>query len=91
MFRFFGKDRKFPLGPAIWAIRTRAAFVPTFIIPESYKRFRIVFEHPIECGTGNIEKDKVTMTEQFIAISEKYVRKYPQCWHFWDEMSAQVD
>jgi hypothetical protein len=38
----------FPLGPAAWALKTRAAFVPTFIITEGYNKFRIVFEEPLE-------------------------------------------
>lgn len=83
---FFNIQRMFPLGPAIWAIKTGAAFIPTFIITESYKKFRIVFEKPVESIYNNIGEDKFFITKQFIAIAEKYIRKYPHCWHFWDEI-----
>lgn len=85
-FNFFNIQKMFPLGAAIWAIKTGAAFVPTFIITEGYKRFRIVFEKPIEGMYNDIEKDKLFITKQFISIVEKYIRKYPHCWHFWDEI-----
>ena len=33
-FEFMGRERNFPLGPGAWAIKTGAAFAPTFIIPK---------------------------------------------------------
>ncbi len=85
-YKIFGIERMFPLGPAMWAIKTRAAFVPTFIIPETYKKFRIVFENPIGGIYNNFERDRGYMTEKFIAIAEEYTKKYPHCWHFLDEI-----
>ncbi len=85
-FRFFGRNRVFPVGPATWAIRTGAAFVPTFIIPETYARFRVVFEEPIEPDGKDLEEDKVSMTAAFISVLERYAREHPHCWHFWDEI-----
>lgn len=85
-FNFLGTQRMFPLGPAKLAIKTRAAFIPTFIIAERYDRFRIVFETPIKGIYNDIEKDTVYMTEKFISIAEEYIKKYPYCWHFWDEL-----
>jgi len=84
---FLGSKRKMPLGPAIWSIKTGAAYIPTFIIPENYKRFRIVFEEPIRGINGDIDKDKIYITKRFIEITERYIRRYPHCWHFWDEFS----
>ncbi|MEK6673896.1 MAG: hypothetical protein AABY42_10570, partial [Nitrospirota bacterium] len=85
-FKFLGTERMIPLGPAAWALRTGAAFIPTFIIVESYNKFRIVFEAPIEGIYNNVEKDKIRITEKFLAVAEGYIRKYPYCWHFWDEI-----
>jgi KDO2-lipid IV(A) lauroyltransferase len=85
-YKIFGIERMFPLGPAMWAIKTRAAFVPTFIIPETYKKFKIVFENPIGGIYNNFERDRGYMTEKFIAIAEEYTKKYPHCWHFLDEI-----
>ncbi|MEW6416569.1 MAG: lysophospholipid acyltransferase family protein [Nitrospirota bacterium] len=85
-FNFLGAERLFPLGPAAWAIKTKSAFIPTFIIYEIHNRFRIVFERPIEGVCSDIEKDEAHITEQFISITEEYIKKYPYCWHFWDEV-----
>lgn len=87
MFKFLGKERLFPLGPATWAVKTGATFIPTFIVTEKYNRFRIVFEDPIEGIYNDFEKDRIYITERFISIAEHYVKKYPYCWHFWDEVS----
>ena len=85
-FNIFGVDRLFPLGPAMWAIKTGAAFVPTFIITETPRRFRIVFEKDIRGIFNNLEKDRAYITERFVAIAEEYIKRYPQCWHFLDEI-----
>ena len=85
-FKFFDIKKMFPLGPAAWALKTRAAFVPTFIITEGYNKFRIVFEEPLEGIYNDTEKDILYITEKFISITEQYIRKYPHCWHFWDEI-----
>jgi lauroyl/myristoyl acyltransferase len=86
MFRFLGGERLFPLGPATWALKTDSSFLPTFIVAERYDKFRIIFEEPIKGIYGEIQKDKIYMTERFISIMEKYIKKYPHCWHFWDEV-----
>jgi len=86
VFDFLGGKRKVPLGPAAWSIKTNAAYIPIFIIPESYKRFRIVFEKPIEGIHNNINQNKVYLTEKFINLTECYIRRHPYCWHFWDEI-----
>jgi KDO2-lipid IV(A) lauroyltransferase len=85
-YKILGKERLIPLGPASWAAKTGASFLSAFIIPERFDRYRIVFEGPIAGNSGNYEKDRLLMTEKFIAVTEKYIRKYPHCWHFWDEI-----
>ncbi|MBI4709561.1 MAG: lysophospholipid acyltransferase family protein [Nitrospirae bacterium] len=85
-FTFFNAKTMFPLGPAAWAVKTGSAFIPTFIITEGYNKFRIVFEKPIEGMHKNLERDMVYITGKFISVFENYVRRYPHCWHFWDEI-----
>lgn len=85
-FKFLGTERMLPLGPAAWAIKTGAAFIPTFIVVEGYNKFRIVFEDPIKGIYGDAEKDRLYITERFLSVAEEYIRKYPYCWHFWDEI-----
>ena len=87
MFPFMGADRQFPVGPAAWAIRTGAAYLPTFIIPESPGRFRVVFEPPIEPGAGGADEARIAVTGRFIALLEKHIRQHPHCWHFWDDVA----
>lgn len=86
VFKFLGTERMIPLGPAAWSLRTGASFVPVFIIADGYNRFRIVFEDPINGIHNDFDKDRVYMTESFISVAEEYIRKYPYCWHFWDEI-----
>ena len=85
-YKFFHNNRKIPLGPASLSIRTGAIFLPTFIIPDKYNHFRILFENPIEPKYNNFEIDKIYMMGEFVSIAEKYIRKYPYNWHFWDEI-----
>lgn len=85
-FSFLGTERMIPLGPASLSLRTGAAYVPTFIVPERHDRFRIVFEQPISGRHGDPDRDKVDMTGQFISVAVDYIKRYPQCWHFWDEI-----
>jgi len=86
MMNFLGKKRNIPLGPASLAIKTKAIFVPAFIIPESYNLFRIVFEEPILPKYNDLSKDKIYITEKFLGVTETYIKTYPHCWHFWDEL-----
>lgn len=85
-FRFLDMERKFPLGPAAWSIRTGAAYIPAFIVPETYRSFKIILGEPIQARYNNQERDKIHVTEQFIDTLEAHVRRYPYCWHFWDEL-----
>lgn len=85
-FRFLGAERMLPLGPAGWALRTGASFIPTFIVAERYNKFRIVFEAPVKGIYGDAEKDRLYITERFLSVTEEYIKKYPYCWHFWDEI-----
>jgi lauroyl/myristoyl acyltransferase len=86
IFNFLGTERMMPLGPASWALKTGAAFIPTFIAADKYNKFTIIFEEPIKGIFNDFEKDRVYMTERFISITEVYIKRYPFCWHFWDEI-----
>jgi len=84
--RFLGRERPFPLGPAAWALRTGAAYLPTFIVPERHDRYRIVFEEPIAGDPADPRAGAAAMTGAFVAVMERFVRRHPCCWHFWDEL-----
>lgn len=85
-FKILNKTRKIPFGPATWSLKTGAAYIPTFIIAENYKRFRIVFKKPISGIYNDANKDKIYITKKFIDITEHYIKRYPFCWHFLDEI-----
>ena len=87
-FSFLRRERLFPLGPASLALRTGAAFLPTFILPEGYGRYRVVFGAPVEPDGDDYRQERVRMTESFVATMEQHVRRYPFCWHFLDELGA---
>ncbi len=89
-YKFMDMERRFPLGPATWAIKTGAAFVPTFIIHRSYNRYGIVFEKPIQAIYNDYEKDRLEITKKFVSIMEEYVKNFPHCWHFWDELGESM-
>ncbi len=82
---FLNTKRLFPTGPASLSLRTGASYIPTFIIPEQFNKFRIIFEKPIVPKWADINKDKWYMTETFKTLMERYVNEFPYGWHFWDE------
>lgn len=84
-FEIAGRKRPFPLGPATWALRTGAAYIPTFIVPEGAGRYKVIFEPPISGMHDDPEKDRLYITGRFIDAMKKYLAQYPYCWHFWDE------
>lgn len=85
-YRFLGRERSFPLGPAVWARKTGAAYLPTFIVAERHDRYRVVFGEPIESGGADRQAGVVAVTGAFVAVLEDFVRRHPSCWHFWDEL-----
>ena len=80
---FFGIKAATTPGPALLALRTGALLVPIFMIREGFGRHRVIVEAPIDVVRTNDEAaDVVAITQKYVDILEKYVRKYPSQW-FW--------
>lgn len=84
---FLGTTRKFPLGPATWATKTGAAYIPTYIVTETHDRFSIIFGEPISVKHADSQLDRIHLTERFIESFELMLKAHPHCWHFWDELA----
>ena len=89
--RFFNKLTIVPKGPAVLSLRTKAPIVPAFMVRNEDDTFSFIFEKPIDPMA--IKKDSGNrinvITEQLIAVIEKYIKKYPSQWFMfykrWEE------
>lgn len=85
---FFGAAAWFPPGPFLLAARTGADIIPTFFLLESDRRFRVIYESPIEVSGGADYLDRARRAmEEWVGILESRVREYPEQWYcfypFW--------
>ncbi len=85
-FDFLGKKMLFPTNAVVLAERTGAIIVPVFVIREKTKH-RIVFEPPVNCDCGSGEH--VETVKKYVILLEKYVRRYPYLWEFWEEFDEE--
>ncbi len=80
--KFFGKNVKFPVGPVILAMNSRAALIPAFVLKQSDGRYFGILEQAIpltvEGNRNKIIKQNLEMTAR---IFEKYIRSYPDQWY----------
>jgi len=78
---FFGRKAIMPRGPAFLSLQTGAPIIPGFIVREGKDNFRFTYESFIEpVDTGNRTADIFSLTSKYIAVIERYVRKYPEQW-----------
>ena len=94
---FLGKKLLAPKGPAVLSIRTGAAIVPGFVIRDKKNGcfLKYTFEKPIyPVKTADEEAEVKRITEEFIAIIEKYVRENPEQWfmfrRFWEPEKVEI-
>ena len=86
---FLGRKAVIPEGPAFISLKTNAPIIPAFIMREKNSdNFRFVYESFIEpVHTGDIRKDIVNLTNRYVSVIERYIRKYPEQWlmfrRFW--------
>jgi len=70
-----------PKGAAKLALKTGAKIIPGFIVREKNNRSRLIFNKPLEIvESGDSEKDIKKIMEDFFAVFEKFLRKYPTQW-----------
>ncbi|MCK4400869.1 lysophospholipid acyltransferase family protein [bacterium] len=79
---FFGRPAATAKGPAVFALRTGAPVVPTFIVREG-KFHKILIGNPIYAHSSeDADNDIQRYTAQFSKVIESYIRQYPDQW-FW--------
>ena len=80
-FELFGKPASTPVGATVLAMKTGAAFVPTYVyLGEDWKQhMHILPEIPMTI-TGDEEADVVRNTQVLTNFVEDVVRKYPDQW-----------
>lgn len=83
-FDFLGKKMLFPTRSASLAKRTGALIVPVFVVRETAKH-RIFFELPLSDSQSDSQNEELSLIGQYVQSLEKYVRKYPSLWEFWEE------
>lgn len=91
---FFGKPTIIPRGPAALSLKTKAPIIIGTMVREDNDKFRFIFEGPVEIEqSSDEEKDIIALTKRYIAILEKYIRRYPRQWlmfrRFWEP--AKID
>lgn len=90
LVEFFKKPSLFPVGPAVFSIRTDSPIVVAFMIREKKDFFILRFEKPIypPCE-GNLKEKIEKIITQYKVIFEDYIQKYPEQWYmfrrFWNE------
>lgn len=78
---FFGRPASTTPTLALLALRTGAAVVPVFSVPEPAGRWRIVYEPEVEVqSTGNLDADVYSVTARCTAVIERWVRSRPELW-----------
>jgi lauroyl/myristoyl acyltransferase len=85
---FFGRPTLLPLGPAVFAQKTKAPIIPGFMVRNKDDTFTLKMERPIEfLSSGNDQDDVLALVKQYKVIIEDYIRKYPDQWYmfrkFW--------
>jgi len=77
---FMGRKTYFPRGPATLAVKTKAKFLPGFLVMEG-NSYRLFFGKIIEVPENMEEKEKIRyLVEKGAKEIEKNVLLYPEQW-----------
>ena len=70
------------IGPALLAVRAKAAIWPIFLIHEENGRYKYYLEEPLytENLSGSREEKIIAAAEYYTRAVEKYVRMFPEQW-----------
>ena len=86
---FFGQKVYFPIGPALLALLSDAALIPTFVLMGEGGKYLCLAEPPLPVQrTGNRDKDLAVNAQGIAEVMEKFIRSYPDQWFtFYDYFS----
>ena len=79
---FLGRAASTPRGPALYAFKTGAPVVLSFMVPQASGGWKIVFERIERPRTDDREKFIQEMTANYTSRLEEYIRRAPEHW-FW--------
>lgn len=78
---FFGQKAATATGPVVFALRTKAALLPSFIVREKDNRHRIIFEQGFNLKQeDDLDKTVSVNIQRLTEIIESYIRRYPAHW-----------
>jgi len=78
---FFGRPASTTPTLALLTLRTGAAVVPVFSVPEADGGWRVVYEAPLSIEpSGDRDGDVRRITETCTAIIESWIRRHPELW-----------
>jgi KDO2-lipid IV(A) lauroyltransferase len=78
---FFGRPAATPVGAAIFAMKTGASLVPTYIYLGDDNRQHMHFLPQIETvNSGDEERDMIENTQQYSDFIEAIIRQHPEQW-----------
>ena len=89
MVNFFGRECRFPQGPARLSISTGAPLIPAFCLRRSNDSFTTVFLPPVPIPSeGSRDKKVRLMAQRYADIIAETIRVHPEQWGvfypFWD-------
>jgi KDO2-lipid IV(A) lauroyltransferase len=87
---FFGKPTVFPMGPAVFSLKTKTKIIPGFMLRNKDDSFSLIISKPLDfTPSGDEEKDLKDIITSYKVIFEDYIRRYPEQWYmfrrFWKE------
>jgi KDO2-lipid IV(A) lauroyltransferase len=78
---FFGRMASTTPTLALLALRSDAAVIPTYSVPQADGSYRIVYEPPVVIQpTADRDEDLRRITAECTATIERWVREYPELW-----------
>ena len=78
---FLGRKARMAIGPAVLALKSGAAVVPTFALRNPDDTFELIIFDAIEAvPTGDNDADIQRLTQQFADIISGIIEKYPTQW-----------
>jgi KDO2-lipid IV(A) lauroyltransferase len=77
---FFDRPAATTAALASLALRTGAPIVPVFCLPLDRGRYRMIYEHPVECPAAEAVDPVRELTQRCTDVLEMYVRRHPDLW-----------
>jgi KDO2-lipid IV(A) lauroyltransferase len=78
---FFGQKAATATGPVVFAMRSKAAILPMFIMSTGKGKHKIIIETPLAFEKGQDDDETIYLnTAKITRIIENYIRKYPYEW-----------